>query len=195
MADFSSFLPLTAGRLKGILLVNALVMALAASAISSWLAFSAWSGNRVIAGLRAGRDIAVSDKAGPELLLARGEFLMRRGRLDEAQALVPAIRTSGNRQILAAFQYDLANARLRTALRLLEDTKIDPATALINLAKDGYRAALSARPEFWDARYNLDVAMRLVRDFPEVEHSSEEPPQEMPERLWTDLPGLPRGLP
>ncbi|PRD41305.1 hypothetical protein C5748_22485 [Phyllobacterium phragmitis] len=183
------------GRLKDVLLVNALVVAFAGFTIASWLTLSAWNDNRTIAGLAAGQDIAVNDEARPELLLARGHFLMRRGRLDEAQALVPAIRASGNRQILAALQYDLANARLRRALVLIEETKIDPGIALINLAKDGYRAALSARPEFWDARYNLDVAMRLVRDFPEIEQSSDEPPLETPERLWTDLPGLPRGLP
>ncbi|MBB2974070.1 hypothetical protein [Mesorhizobium sp. RMAD-H1] len=210
MADLSSFLPrlgksgnstwlhlpsLATGRLKGVFLVNALAVAFAAFTVSGWLAFSAWSDNRIIAGLAAGRDIAVGDGARPEILLARGQFLMRRGRVDEAQALVPAVRASGNQRVLAALQYDLANARLRKALTLLEEMKIDQAVPLINLAKDGYRAALSVRPDFWDARYNLDVAMRLVRDFPETEQSSEEPPQETPERLWTDLPGLPRGLP
>ncbi|WP_153020369.1 hypothetical protein [Paramesorhizobium deserti] len=182
-------------RLKSILLVNTLVVAFAAFTVSGWLAFSAWNDNRVISGLATGRDIAVGDRARPEILLARGQFLMRRGRLDEAQALVPAVRISGDRRVLAAIQYDLANARLRTALRLIEDMKIDQAIPLINLAKDGYRAALSVRPDLWDARYNLDVAMRLVRDFPEIQPSSEEPPQETPEKLWTDLPGLPKGLP
>lgn len=189
-----AFIP-SGERLKGILLVNALVVAFAGFSVSSWLALSAWNDNRTIARLTAGHELATVSGERPEILLARAHSLIRQRRLDEAQALVPAAEATADRRVIAALQYDLANARVRTALRLIEETKIDPAIALINLAKGGYRAALSIRPESWDARYNLDVAMRLVRDFPEVEQSSDEPPLETSERLWTDLPGLPRGLP
>jgi mxaK protein len=66
---------------------------------------------------------------------------------------------------------------------------------LVRLAKDGYRRSLALDPGLWDAKYNLDVAMRLVRDFPQIDRMSEEEPADLPVRLWSDLPGLPRGLP
>ncbi len=37
--------------------------------------------------------------------------------------------------------------------------------------------------------------MRLVRDFPQLDVEGEEIPPEAAKKLWTDLPGLPRGLP
>ena len=67
--------------------------------------------------------------------------------------------------------------------------------ALTQLAKDEYRLALRLDPSNWDIKHNLDVAMRLVRDFPGYEGEAEEVPEDAPKNLWTDLPGVPRGLP
>ena len=39
---------------------------------------------------------------------------------------------------------------------------------LVELAKQDYRSALKQQPEFWDARFNLEVALRLVPEDPEV---------------------------
>lgn len=151
--------------------------------------------NRTIAALAAGRDISVADTAPARVLMARAHFLMVRDRLDEAQPLVDRIAHSGDAPLAATALYDLANARLALAISHLERTEIDPAIPQVRLAKAGYRAALVRTPDFWEAKYNLDVAMRLVRDFPQIEQEAEDEPQETPKRLWTDLPGLPKGLP
>ncbi|MBM3654860.1 MAG: MxaK protein, partial [Alphaproteobacteria bacterium] len=50
-------------------------------------------------------------------------------------------------------------------------------------------------PEYWDAKYNLDVAVRLVRDFPDFERKSGDELSADPKKLWTDIPGKPKGLP
>ncbi|MFS8036629.1 hypothetical protein ACI7BZ_06610 [Xanthobacter sp. AM11] len=158
------------------------------------LAFHAgW--NRTIAGLAAGRDLPVVDTAPARVLLARAHFLMIRDRLDEAQPLVDRIARTGEPAIAVAALYDLANARLALAISHLERMQIDPAVPQVRLAKAAYRAALTRDPGFYDGKYNLDVAMRLVRDFPQIEGSAQDETQEAPKRLWTDLPGLPRGLP
>lgn len=151
--------------------------------------------NAVIAELARGRDIAVDPQAPPDVLFARLGFLTARDRFDEAQPLVNRIAASGDRRLVVAAQYDMANARLRTAIDHLESNDIDPAVPLVRLAKDGYRRALALDPGDWDAKYNLDIAMRLVRDFPQIETSGEDIPPEAARRLWTDLPGLPKGLP
>ena len=66
---------------------------------------------------------------------------------------------------------------------------------MVMLAKAEYRNALRIDPQNWNAKYNLDVAMRLVRDLPQAVGEDEEKPLETPEKLWTDLPGVPKGLP
>lgn len=151
--------------------------------------------NATIAGLAAGRDLPVGVDASARVLFARAHFLLVRDRLDEAHPLVELLARKGDPAQAAAGWYDLGNARLTRALSHLERTQIDPAVPQVRLAKAAYRAALTIDPQFWDAKYNLDVALRLVRDFPEVERDVKEEPQEAPKRVWTDLPGLPKGLP
>ena len=151
--------------------------------------------NSLIAALAAGHDLATSAGDPPALIFARLHFLATRERLDEAQPLMNQLLGQADRRIASAALYDMANARLRKALEHLESGGIDPAVPLVRLAKDGYRRALTLDPGFWDAKYNLDVAMRLVRDFPQIDTEGEEIPPEAAKKLWTDLPGLPRGLP
>lgn len=151
--------------------------------------------NETIRRLASGIDEQVAETADPRVLFARAYFLLVRDRLDEAQPLVDRIAERGKRDLAVAALYDLANARLHLALDLLGQSRIDPAVPQVRLAKTAYRRALVLDPEFWDAKYNLDVAMRLVRDFPQIEVEPEEPPPGAQKRPWTDLPGLPKGLP
>jgi mxaK protein len=183
------------GSIKGAFLGVALSLAALGLAASIWSTVSVWQDNRAISRLSAGEDLLVASGARPQVLLARAHFLLQHGRIDEAQALVPAVKAGGSMQLLATLHYDLANARLRAAYSLLEQNRVDPAIPLVRLAKDGYRAALAINPGDWDARYNLDLAMRLVRDFPQIERSFDDPPPQIPKQLWTDLPGVPKGLP
>ena len=173
------------------LVVAALGVLAALGARIGWHAME----NRTIAALAEGRDVPVPETAAPRLLLARAHFLMVRDRLDEAQPFVDRLARVDQTELAVAALYDLANARLARAISHLEQTQIDPAIPLVRLAKAGYRAALVRDPGFWDAKYNLDIAMRLIRDFPQIEQEEQDDAQETPKRLWTDLPGLPRGLP
>jgi len=183
-------------QVRGVFIFAALGIVVLAGAASVWLVVSAWHDNRTIAGLGAGRDLPVGAGARAEVVFARASFLLDRDRIDEAQALVDDIKAGGNPRLLAAFRYNIANARLRKAFDLLEQNRIDSAIPLVRLAKDDYRASLVLVPDHWDARHNLDVAMRLVRDFPQAGQGLEEDaPPEPPKQLWTDLPGLPKGLP
>jgi mxaK protein len=151
--------------------------------------------NKAITRLAVGFDVPVALESNPRLLLARAHFLLVRDRIDEARSIVEHIVEAGERDIAAAALYDLANARLRLALDHLERNEIDPAVPQIRLAKDAYRRALGFDPDFWNAKYNYDIAMRLVRDFPQIETLPEDPPPNAKKRPWTDLPGLPQGLP
>ncbi|MBS7538861.1 hypothetical protein KHC27_07925 [Ancylobacter lacus] len=180
-------------------LLWATLAVLAASLIgvgtAGWRLARAARDNAAIDALAAGRDLPLGPAAGPEAAMARLHFLLLRGRLDEARPVLAAVVARGAPALAAAALYDTANARLRKALEHLEVGQIDAAIPLVRLAKDSYRRALLIDPSFWDAKYNLDIAMRLVRDFPQLDQDGEEPPPEAAKRLWTDLPGIPKGLP
>ena len=92
-----------------------------------------------------------------------------------------------------AFGLDVA--RLRAAIRQIEHGHFDKAIPLVALAKAEYRSALRLQPAYWDAKHNLDAAMRLVRDLPRAEGEEGTEPEQTPAKLWTDLPGVPKGLP
>lgn len=159
------------------------------------------SDNATIDALAARRDIVVPADARAEVAYARVRFLLDRDRLDEAVPLVEIIGRDAaseprlaRRQLAADAWRALGSARLRLAFSLMRDGKIDEAIPSVRLAKEFYIRALRLVPGDWDAKFNLDVASRLVRDFPEGNAQGEESP-DPPKRVWTDLPGLPKGLP
>jgi mxaK protein len=174
-----------------LLLLLSLVGALAAGA-ATWRAIDA---NRTIAALAAGRDAEIGLAAAPEAVAARIGFLSARDEIDRARVLMDALEGSRRPALAAAAHYDLANALLRRAFALLERGELATAGPFVTLARRGYRRALQLDPELWDAKYNLDVASRLVRDFPQFEHQSGDELPADPKQIWTDIPGAPRGLP
>lgn len=150
--------------------------------------------NRVIRALAAGQEAEPRDGADPRALHARVLFLAWRGRLPEAQE-VAAFMQDARPDLLAEAQIAIGNARMRAGFAQVEVNRIDDAIPEVELAKAAYREALRAVPGHPDARANLDLAMRLVRDLPRPLAEGEEDPENQPRQLWTDLPGLPRGAP
>lgn len=180
----------------GPLLWGLAVLAAASCTIAALQLFSAQRVNKQIQGLQSGIDDASVTSSAPEqLVLARVNELIRRDRLDEAQALANAAASRLSPMARAKVLYNIANERTRRAIALVQKSDLDGATALVNLAKSEYRIALRLYPDDWNAKYNLDVAMRMVRDLPVGEADEDEIPPDAPKRIWTDLPGVPKGLP
>lgn len=182
------------GRLKSLAPPVLLALALAWLGAALWTLQGQKSERDLFDQLAAKRDVQPPLDASGRIMFARAHYLLVRDRIDEAQGLSGRIADRGGPELTAKFYYDLANARARRALGAVEASQIDKAIPEVRLAKDAYRSALRADPDLWDARYNLDVVMRLVRDFPEIE-KDEEDTKAQPKKLWTDLPGRPRGLP
>ncbi|AWN39240.1 MxaK protein [Methylobacterium radiodurans] len=168
---------------------------LAGAIVCAGLSWRTESANREIAALEAGRDRPVAADAPAPILLARVLQLARRDATEEMEPLVAALESRDAPALLARARYALGNARLRRALNLIERGQLDPAGPLIVLARQEYRRALQARPEFWDAKFNLDVASRLIRDFPEIDRQVGDELKAEPKKIWTDIPGQPRGAP
>ena len=156
---------------------------------------SARDSNRNIRQLVDRRDAPIEVKrAHPQEILARINESVRRDHIDEAQSILSIAGATLPPAVRAAALYNIANARTRLAAEAVRKGQIDSAAAMINLAKSEYRLALKLHPESWDARYNLDVAMRIVRDLPQAD-TEDISSSEAAKKLWTDLPGIPRGLP
>jgi mxaK protein len=151
--------------------------------------------NRTIQGLKSNHDIAVATDAPPESLLARIQFLLTHDRVDEIQPYVESLDKIGSDKFRAIAHYDYANGRLRQAFDMITQGKLDSAGPYVVLARQEYRRALTFAPQDWDAKFNLDVASRLIRDFPAFERTSGDTVKVDRRKVWTDIPGTPKGLP
>ena len=133
----------------------------------------------------------------PGVQFAYAYYLHQRGMFDEAvDAYGRAERFSETNHDLTLVYYNMGNLYLEEAAKLAEQTGIDRATALADVAKDLYRSALKQQSDFWPAKYNLEAAQRLSRDLPlgDLQESGDEDPDSSAE-LWSAMPGFPLGLP
>ncbi|MDB6044968.1 MAG: putative mxaK-like protein [Gammaproteobacteria bacterium] len=132
----------------------------------------AGSGDR--AGAEAGADDGAGVKANPvaieslpEARLARAVALSKVD-YDGALAAYKAIIQADRGDLRQIALYDLGNLHLRQALKNgLDDAA--QSVPLTELAKQSYRDALRKDPADWDARYNLERALRIA---PEEEDES-----------------------
>lgn len=100
------------------------------------------------------------DHLSPEARLARAVALSRLD-YDAALAAYKAIIQSPREDLHRIALYDLGNLHLRQAVQygLADQAQSLP---LIELAKQSYRDLLRRNPTDWDARYNLERALRLA---------------------------------
>ncbi len=182
------------GRIKTAMLVLQLVfLTLGTLAASAFWARDI-ARNRVIADLTHNHDVKVSPDDAPKLIFARAFFLMRHRRIDAAQALVSRFDLVGSDNARSDLHYDLGNARLLAAFEKIDNADFDAAGALVGLAQEDYIEAMRLNPDLWDARYNFDVAARLVRQYPSFVNTPD-PRRQGPRPIWTELPNVPRGEP
>ncbi|QSA97378.1 MxaK protein [Methylococcus sp. EFPC2] len=154
--------------------------------------------NADLAVLSAGNDLPVERRFGAEapVLLARAAHLASLGRYDDALDIYARVSDSEEVEVRQAALYDLGNLQLRRAAELAEKLETRRAVPLLELAKAAYRGALALDPGDWDAKYNLEFAMRLLPEMARRNSGGDEtPPEEETRRNWTTLPGFPRGLP
>jgi mxaK protein len=100
----------------------------------------------------------------------------------------------GDTALGQAARYNSANLLMRQALEVRAGAQPGQAIPLIELAKELYREVLRNDPGFWDARYNLERAQRLL---PDPEEAEAAPPESRrgAERAVTTMRGYSPGLP
>jgi mxaK protein len=153
--------------------------------------------NALIAKLVSGRDVEVESVIGGpfELRLARAYYLKNKHRYDEALATLSLVIDQGNAARQARSRYNLGNLYLEQATAHAETMDIAAALPLAGLAKQSYRQSLVLNSRQWDAKYNLEAAMRLLPEMDRISPDDEDETVQQKTQLWTTVPGFPRGLP
>lgn len=117
--------------------------------------------DRIPVSMTTDEDSARQSMRYPESSLARANALSQGGNFDQAESafndLINQNRLNATGQ---AAQYNLANAYLRQGMR--SDVPASHTGPMLELAKQRYRDLLRANPNDWDARYNLERALRLA---------------------------------
>jgi mxaK protein len=125
-------------------------------------------------------------------LIVQATQLRGQGRHDDAVRILQALaaRSDIDDPTALVVRYNLGNELL--ALALAHNTKGDEdrAMTLVELAKQRYREVLRTAPQHWDARHNLDIALRLA---PETEPPAPEARPTNVQRIQVDLRGI-RGV-
>jgi mxaK protein len=115
------------------------------------------------------------------------------GSTAEAAALLRRAADASHGVLRQAALYDLGNVYLREALRMRDSGADASALPLFELSKESYRAALMERPDLWDAKFNLELALRAAPDADPDDTGA--PPILTGERAVTTMRAFTLGLP
>jgi mxaK protein len=114
-------------------------------------------------------DAPLLDQKAPQhaqAMLARANALVEQERAQEATDVLTRLITLSDRgKMKAVAYYNRANINLRHAMTL--DAKDNKRIPVIELAKQDYRTAINFDSGLWDARYNLEMALRMVPEEPD----------------------------
>jgi mxaK protein len=114
----------------------------------------------------------------PEAQFARALALAQSGKSDPALRIYKGLARSTRGDIARDALYNTGNVYMRDAERRNSNEGFE-SLPLVELAKQAYREVLRGWPDDWDARYNLERALRLA---PETEQEGDESDAPMKER-------------
>jgi len=129
-----------------------------------------------------------------EVLFAKAYYLDGAGKHQEALILYQRVMNEGGARLATAAKYNSANLNLRDAFSKRGGNAEGEALPLVELAKQAYREVLRADSGNWDARYNLERALRLAPEKGEEEAAELQSPPGA-ERAMTTMQVFTLGLP
>ncbi len=142
--------------------------------LALWAGWSLHRADQVNAAIAA--TTAVVEEALPESRLTKAQALAASGDYDSALAAYKSILRGHREDLRRIALYDAGNLHLRRALH--EDPEnLTVILPLVELAKQNYRDLLREDPTQWDARYNLERALRLAPENDASEETESPPPE------------------
>jgi len=141
-----------------------------------------------------GSVIALKGPLPPMLIFAQAYHQPVDAHFQDVLALYKRAEAAGDPALVALARYNSGNTYFRAGLAMREADNEQQAVSLLELAKGSYRQALVLAPSNWDARYNLERALRERPEPEEGDDSALSPPQQA-ERAATTMRGFSLGLP
>ena len=133
------------------------------------------------------------DSTVPEAMFARARALATSGKYESAVKAYKTLIQGARIDLRHAALYNLGNLHMREALKNGTSGAVQ-SLPLIELAKQSYRDLLRENPGDWDARYNLERALRLAPEVAE-EDSEQNRPAEWQRRVIRALSDFKLELP
>jgi mxaK protein len=171
------------------IVLGLLVLLLAVAAVD---AARTWRQQRWNDAIAAGPPQVSGEEVPVEMQFAQAHALAASGATEEAMKHYRALQ--GDSPLGQAARYNSANLLMRQALEVRAGEQPGQAIPLIELAKEIYREILRHEPGFWDARYNLERAQRLLPD-PDDDEAPPPDTKRNAERAVTTMRGFSPGLP
>lgn len=140
-------------------------------------------------------DISDMQTSSPaQIKFARARELDRKNDQAAALALYKSLETESDTALRNDARFNSGNLYMRKAQVLKDTPQAAQAVPLVELAKQSYREVLRADSQYWDARYNLERALRAQPDADEGTASEFVAPLNS-ERAVTTMRGVTLGLP
>ena len=154
------------------IVVFAAVLLLVATAVETSRVLQIRSVNQQI---ESGQTAQVQDRSPPELRFAAAYRLAESGEVLPALSRYRQLAGDTQGRVRAAALLNEGNLLLREALRVRALEDAEKSGPLLEMAKESYRELLQVEPGDWDAKYNLELALRLAPE-PDDDTSETLPP-------------------
>lgn len=135
-------------------------LALIAGSLMAYEGYRAYDASRFNRELVAGKYSRAGDHDSLHGRLARAYALHRRGRFDEAVKQYAEVEAVALDNLKRVVKFNLATLYLERAMATADYGR-DVSLPLIELAKESFRQLLRVDSGDWDAKYNLELAIRL----------------------------------
>lgn len=97
-------------------------------------------------------------------IFAKAYAAQAQGEYQDARILYSKLEHTGDKALRAAVLFNMGNTYLEQVSLVDKEKDADLAHPLVELAKVSYRELLRFEPADWDAKFNLERALRLLPD-------------------------------